>query len=144
MYSNMYSNIVVGTDGSETAKAAVGRVFALARLDGANVHVVHAFKLPTANVSVGALGDPVVPASVVNAADAVLADAAADDDGVSVKTYVVSGAPADALIQIAEQVDADVIAVGSKRMQSVHRLIGSVPNSMTHNTPSDVLIVKTA
>jgi len=140
----MYSNIVVGTDGSETAKAAVGRAFALARLDGASVHVVHAFKLPTANVSVGALGDPVVPAAAVNAADAVLADAVAAADGVSVKIYAVSGDPADALIQIAEQVDADIIAVGSKGMQGVRRLIGSVPNSITHNAPCDVLIVKTA
>lgn len=42
----MYSTIVVGTDGSDTASGAVTQAAALAQLTGATVHVVCAYTLP--------------------------------------------------------------------------------------------------
>jgi nucleotide-binding universal stress UspA family protein len=146
----MFSTIVVGTDGSEPANAAVALAMELARKDGCIVHLVHAVKaspsgMPVAQVgsSIAVLGDSVTSRVVQDAADAVLAEAAVGADEVRVKTHAVCGAPADALIKVAEEVGADLIVVGSKGMQGTHRLIGSVPNSIAHGAHCHVLIAKT-
>ena len=46
------------------------------------------------------------------------------------------------ICEIAEDQNADVIVVGNKGMQ--RRILGSVPNSVSHKAPCSVLIVKTA
>ena len=47
----MYSSIVVGIDGSETADIALGKAIDLARLAGATLHVVSAYEPAPARVS---------------------------------------------------------------------------------------------
>lgn len=147
----MFSNIVVGTDGSDTAKAAVALAMTLARQDDATVHIVHAVKASTSGMPISKAGSNVVyDADVVAAkaidetADPVLTEATADAGGVTVRTYAAGSAPADAMIEVAERVGADLIVVGSKGMQGVRRVIGSVPNSVAHGAPCHVLIAKTA
>ena len=51
------------------------------------------------------------------------------------------GDPADVLCEIAEQHGADVIVVGNRGMH--RRVLGSVPNSVSHKAPCSVMIVKT-
>jgi nucleotide-binding universal stress UspA family protein len=62
-------------------------------------------------------------------------------DGLSIEQHAAEGDAADAIVTVAEQVDADVIVVGSKGMH--RRILGSVPNSVAHKAPCAVLIVKT-
>jgi nucleotide-binding universal stress UspA family protein len=45
------------------------------------------------------------------------------------------------LCDIAEQHNADLLVVGNKGMQ--RRILGSVPNSVSHKAPCSVVIVKT-
>ncbi len=147
----MFSTIVVGTDGSETAKVAVALAMDLARQCGGTVHLVYAVKaspsgLPVAQIgqSVVVRGDSTMSREVKDAADALLEIAAAGADGVTVETHSASGGAADVVIEVAEQVGADLVVVGSKGMQGAHRLIGSVPNSIAHRASCHVLIVKSA
>jgi nucleotide-binding universal stress UspA family protein len=51
--------------------------------------------------------------------------------------------PADALLAVAAEVEADLIVVGNVRMQGLGRLLGSVGNDIAHHSPCSVLIVKT-
>jgi len=51
--------------------------------------------------------------------------------------------PAEAIIQVAEQVGADLIVVGNKGMKGVRRVLGSVPNSVAHAAPLSVLVADT-
>jgi nucleotide-binding universal stress UspA family protein len=146
----MFSTIVVGTDGSETANEAVAVAMHLARQDGAVVHLVHVIKAspsgtPVAQVgsSVAVRGDVAMTREVRNAADAILEKAGAGDRDLNIKTHIATGSPADALIEVADRVDADLIVVGSKGMQGARRLIGSVPNSIAHGANCNVLIAKT-
>ena len=125
----MFSSIVVGTDGSKTADAAVQRAAELARLCGASLHLVTAFKpvtdmmlSPEAMSSVSALVDP------KGDAVAVCQRAAAAVESVPVTTHAGPGHPADMLIEVAEKVDADLIVVGNRGMRGSRRVFGSVPN----------------
>lgn len=149
----MYANIVVGTDGSDTAKIAVQHAMALAQAGGGTLHVVHAFQnvsLGMAAVAAGS-GGPAVDLDRLNVGlqehgaavvAAVLADAEAG--GVRAETHVVSGDPADALLGVADQVGADLIVVGNRGMSGVKRfMLGSVPNRISHHCPCNLLIVNT-
>jgi nucleotide-binding universal stress UspA family protein len=55
----------------------------------------------------------------------------------------VSGSAADAILDTALAVDADLVVVGSQGMQGARRVLGSVPNSVAHGASCAVLIVKT-
>jgi nucleotide-binding universal stress UspA family protein len=61
--------------------------------------------------------------------------------GVKTVSEARQGNPADVLCEIAEEQGADVLVVGNKGMH--RRMLGSVPNSVSHKAPCSVLIVKT-
>jgi len=146
----VFENIVVGTDGSETAGMAVAVAADLAKLHNSVLHLVNAYKVPTSGVAVvqaGAMAaaDPLLSsAALKEAAEKLLAAAAELAQGAKVETHAVVGSPADVVISVAEEVGADIIVVGSKGMRGARRMIGSVPNSVAHRAPCHVLVAKTA
>lgn len=143
--------IVAGTDGSVTAERAVDRAGELARALGAHVHVVTSY----ASISTGAM--------LAAAGGVTLTDVPSDEDahsraqaivarsrdrlaaeGTSVRTHVCSGDPAQALIMIAEDQHAQMIVVGNRGMSGARRMLGSVPNRVSHQARCGVLIVPTS
>jgi nucleotide-binding universal stress UspA family protein len=66
----------------------------------------------------------------------------AKERGLQYTSEARNGDPADVIVDIASDNDVDVIVVGNKGMQ--RRILGSVPNSVSHNAPCSVMIVKTA
>ena len=63
--------------------------------------------------------------------------------GVKVEPHMVQKAPADALLDVASEVGASLIVVGSQGMSGARRLLGSVPNKVSHEARCNVLIVST-
>jgi nucleotide-binding universal stress UspA family protein len=147
----MYRNIVVGTDGSETASKAVTRAAELAAASSATLSIVSAFRpVPPERLRNERAGAPEDIAYVVNSREDVdhllsVAKKFAESSGAnSVRTEAVDSEPSEALIEVAERVSADLIVVGSQGMTGARRFIlGSIPNRVAHHTPCDVLIVKT-
>jgi nucleotide-binding universal stress UspA family protein len=146
----MFSTIVVGTDGSETANSAVAMAIDLARRLGAVLHLLHVVKASPSGIPVTQVGSSVVvrgdtqmTREVQDAAHAVLVKAAEGADGVKVEMHIAAGSPADVLTELAGKVEADLIVVGSKGMQGTRRLLGSIPNSVAHGAMCSVLIAKT-
>jgi len=146
----VFTRIVVGTDGSDTASGAVKEAIDLAKLEGAQLHVISAY----APVSGRRVRDEqsAAPADVQHEigpredVNLVLdaAAAAARKEGIEVQTHPVEADPADAILNVAEQVDADLIVVGNKGMTGARRyLLGSVPNNVSHHAPCSVIIVRT-
>ena len=66
-----------------------------------------------------------------------------DAGDLDVQQHVRTGEPAPEIVAIAREVGADVIVLGSVGMRGAGRLLGSVPNSVAHRAPCDVVIVKT-
>jgi nucleotide-binding universal stress UspA family protein len=75
-------------------------------------------------------------------AEEMLAGVATELGDIVVHAHVAAGDAADVVVQVAADNGADLIVVGSKGMN--RKVLGSVPNSVAHNAPCDVLIVKTA
>ena len=141
----MYTSIVVGIDGSPTAEIALERAIELACVAGANLHVVSAYAPVPARGTGGAPAAEEYQISPSFKADAVLQralDRAATRE-LNIEQHAPKGSPADALIETAEQNKADLIVIGSVGMQGPKRIFGSVPNSVSHRSPCDVLIVQT-
>jgi nucleotide-binding universal stress UspA family protein len=146
----MFGSIVVGTDGSDTAKEAVRQAIQLAKSVGATVDVVSAYEPVSeqrlreeAHQVPGDLQWMVNPREDV---DATLQEAReeAEREGVAVQAYARQGDPADAILDVAEERDADLIVVGNKGMTGAKRfLLGSVPNKVSHHAPCSVLIIRT-
>lgn len=144
----MGDSIVVGTDGSDTAKQAVAEAVRLTKALGAELHLVSAFEpLRGAHVT----GAPEGAARVWaprpdDQVEAILGEAAATVRlaDVPVSTHAIREDPADALIAVAKEVGATMIVVGSKGMHGARRLaLGNVPNKVSHHAQCNVLIVAT-
>ena len=146
----MFKSIVVGVDGPPTAQEALRRAAGLAETTGAELHVVCAYQgasiIAVDPIGVAALGAGGTEA-LKEAADDVLRSAtrSAGDRGVTIQTHAVEGEASDALIDVAEGMNCDLIVVGSRGMRGGKRLLlGSVPNRVAHHAGRDVLIVYTA
>ena len=147
----MYQSIVVGTDGSDSAQGAVATAVSLARLSGAKLSVVTAYRSVRAMALMAAGGSAAIDlreAEEQQAAEAeellVHALMRIDAGGVRVGTQARPGDAAEVLISVAEDVAADLIVVGNRGMGGVARfLLGSVPNRVAHHAPCGVLIAHT-
>jgi nucleotide-binding universal stress UspA family protein len=132
----MLRTIAVATDGSDTAQQAVAAAFELARRFDAAVLVVTAY-------SVGATDGSVWASNSSTHAERVLAVAeeAAAEQGLACSSAMMEGDPADVIVNLAARHEADLLVVGNVGMN--RRLLGSVPNTVTHKAPCSVLVVKT-
>jgi nucleotide-binding universal stress UspA family protein len=144
----MYKNVVVGTDGSSTADKAVQVAAGLARDWKATLHIVTAYRSSPSGMGAAAgaaLADTGAREGLQHEAAEEVAHKAAEawSDGVEIQTHSVSDHAADAILDTAQSVGADLIVVGSKGMQGARRVLGSVPNSVAHGANCAVLIVKT-
>ena len=146
----MFTRIVVGTDGSDTAAEAVRQAIDLAKLTGATLSIVSAYApVPKRRIQGEQEGVPadiaheIGPREDVNLVlDAAAATARAA--GVEVRTHPVQDDPADAILNVAEEIKADLIVVGNKGMTGTRRyFLGSVPNNVSHHAPCSVLIIQT-
>jgi nucleotide-binding universal stress UspA family protein len=147
----VFTRIVVGTDGSETAAEAVRQAIDLTRLASASLSIVSAYEpVPKRRLEGEQQGIPadvqheIGPREDVNL---VLAAAAAEAKkaGVEVQTHPIEAEPAEAILNVAEETNADLIVVGNKGMTGARRfLLGSVPNNVSHHAPCSVIIVRTS
>jgi nucleotide-binding universal stress UspA family protein len=146
----VFTRIVVGTDGSETAAEAVRQAVDLAKLAGAQLSIVSAYApIPKRRVEGEKEGAPpdvqyeIGPREDVNLVlDA--AAASARKEGIEVQTHPVEGDPAEGILNVAEETKADLIVVGNKGMTGARRfLLGSVPNNVSHHAPCSVMVVRT-
>ena len=146
----MFSSIVVGNDGSDTAREAVRQATELARRVGASIELVSAYEpVPASRLRDERHDTPDDPEWTVNPredVDATLGEAAESvrEAGVAVRTYAREGDPADAILDVAEEEVADLIVVGNKGLTGAKRfLLGSVPNKVSHHAPCSVMIIRT-
>ena len=140
----MLSTIAVGTDGSATAAEAVKVAVDMARRFDSKLVLISAFPSP------GLVEDHRGGAEEIQWAfnpaartREILARAeeAVQAEGIDCRTMVDEGDPADVLVRLASECGADVLVIGNKGMK--RRMLGSVPNTVTHQSGCSVFVVKT-
>jgi nucleotide-binding universal stress UspA family protein len=142
----VYQRIVVGTDGSDTASAAVRHALSLARATGAQLHVVTAWsRIPALVLASGNMAPtptPVDDGAWITTLHGEIEDQAGGY-GIPVERHAVEGPAALALIEVATTVRADLVVVGNRGMTGLRGKLGSVPNTVAHKAPCAVLVVPT-
>ena len=150
----MFSTVAIGVDGSKTAANALDMAVEVARRFDAKLVLLSALRGSTPTAGLASAG--LAPAGL--AVDTVELDWAFEKSaqmrhilestesrlrraGLDCSTLVDEGDPGDVLVRLAEECGADLLVVGSKGMR--RRIIGSVPNTVTHKAPCAVLVVKT-
>ena len=141
----MFSTVAVGTDGSATAAEAVRVATDLARRFDAELVLLGASQESKERAPRRAQADPELQWAVSPSARAreivARAQREAQRQGISCRTLIDDGDPADVLVRLAGECDADLLVIGNKGMK--RRVLGSVPNTVTHKAPCSVFVVKT-
>jgi nucleotide-binding universal stress UspA family protein len=143
----MSEKMIVGTDGSDTAREAVREAVRIAKALGAELHVVMSNRSLREARIVGAPEGavPVYGSMQTGVSGAIVDEAVASArlGGIVAEGHVIDRDPADALLEVAGDVEASMIVVGNKGMSGGRRLLGSVPNKVSHEAKCNVLIVAT-
>jgi len=138
--------IVTGVDGSDTATAAAEKAAMLAGALGARLHVVSAFgKFESETVQIGS--DTLILSSERDAEE-VAAKVATTLRGAYPDVEITSGAaegkPGEALVAVADQLGAELIVVGNKRVQGIAgRVLGSIARDVAAHASCDVYVAHT-
>jgi len=142
------ATVAVGTDGSGTAGKAVESALDLAERYGARIVFISAYhpvdEQRLRREKREAPADVQWAINPEEDVDATLraAEEQAEARGLSWASEAAMGDPADVLLRLAEKHGADVLVIGNKGMH--RRVLGSVPNSVTHGATCSVYLVKTA
>ena len=138
----MVSKVAVGTDGSATAAEAVKAATEIARRFEAELILLGVYQ---DKEGAHGAGDPErqwasSPSARLNE---ILARTEEDlrSNGVECRTLTDEGDPGEVLVRLAESCGADVLVIGNKGMH--RRVLGSVPNTVTHRASCSVFVVKT-
>ncbi len=140
----MFDVVVVGADGSKTAERAVVAATEMAKMSGGTLHIVTAYDRKVRT-------DSSLPSefrrqdneSEIEALQQVLSFIP-KERGVKCQVHQVAGDPAEAVINMAIELHADLIVVGNQGMRGARRVLGSVPNSVAHGAPCSVAIIDTS
>ena len=142
------SILLVATDGSEAALAALAEAIALAAELGAGLAVITVWQALQGDYGLAyppaAMLDDLLQAERRHA-EAALLDAAerAQAAGVPVRTRLATGDPVERICAYAREIDARLIAVGTRGHGTVASLIlGSVSNGVIRNASRPVLVVR--
>jgi nucleotide-binding universal stress UspA family protein len=143
----MIRTVAVGTDGSDTAARAVAHAIEIAERFGASLVVLSAFdgsaRVDAPRLQPSASGGAEWASNAAEAVERILAFAeeAAVERGIEARSAMAAGDPGEVLVALADHHGADLLVVGSKGME--RRVLGSVPNTVTHKASCSVLVVKT-
>ena len=139
----MVKTLVLGYDASPSANAALASTVELARQLGARVVVVFGYYVsPLAG---GDVHD--YKAEVERVGNHAIARAIADLEaaGVETESRLSAGKPADVLVQVAAEVGADAIVVGTVGESPISgAILGSVVLRLVQRSPIPILVVPTS
>jgi nucleotide-binding universal stress UspA family protein len=139
----MKKQFLIATDGLPGAHEAVQQGLALAREAGATVTLAYVRHAP-----LPVLGDPFYQRALSDefARARVVLEEAADSAaraGTEVRTEILEGDPAEAIVQLGRAREVDLIVVGSRGRGSIAgALLGSVSEGIVHRADRPVLVVK--
>jgi nucleotide-binding universal stress UspA family protein len=135
----MSTGVVVGYDGSDCAKVALGAAAEIAKQYGEKLIIAFGYEL---NKVTGEIGD--YHHALQELATTRLKEGAAlvGDEGVEVEAVIMEEAPAKALVELADTRDARMIVVGTRGESPLHgALLGSTPHKLVHLSTRPVLVV---
>ncbi len=136
----MYQDILLPTDGSEEAEAAVKQAKKLAEKFNSKVHIMY-----VVDITQG-VGDPAFQSRLGEMKEFgqnTVEEVAEKLEDISVETTVETGIPHQEIVEYVENEDIDLVVMGSHGRSGLNRfLLGSVTEKVLRTTSQPVLTVK--
>lgn len=130
--------VLVALDGSEEAERALALGREMGQLLGAAVALVRAYSVPPPVGVEFVAYSPELLAELEAAASAYLREVAREGE----ERYVVQGAPAEAIAEVADRIDAGLVVVATRGLGLARRLIlGSTTDRLMRSLARPLLIV---
>ena len=139
--------ILVPTDFSESADAALAKAFELAEKLGARIHLLHAYGIPPIPDAMGMGVGVDLLGPIERAASAELTQLAQRyaQRPEYVGALLEMGDARDLIVRHAKQLPADLIVMGTHGRRGMqHFVLGSVAEGVVRNAPCPVLVVPIA
>ena len=137
----MYERILVPTDGSVGTAHVAMQAIDLAEQYGATIHVVSVVEEPASSLVAGTESRDKLEEHGRGAIERV--ETMARIHGVDVETELLTGSPADAILEYAEEIDADLVVAGTHGRSGVKRhIIGSVAERLVRHATCPVMTVR--
>jgi len=143
-----YHTVVVGTDGSDTSLRAVDHAASVAAASDAKLVIVSAYRQQANTRAADILKDEAYLVQGGTPTYAMLRGARDRAKAAGVKNVeerALPGGPVGVLVDVADQVDADLLVVGNAGLGTLAgRLFGSVPRAVARRAKTETVIVPTA
>ncbi len=142
----MAETVLVPMDDSPGSRRALE--FALSTFPDAEVHALHVIDPSTGylvaeNLPTGDVGNPRERAEERGTAVLSEAEGVAADHGRRIATAIETGKPARRIVEVAEELDADHVVMGSHGREGVSRvLLGSVAETVVRRSPVPVSVIR--
>jgi nucleotide-binding universal stress UspA family protein len=137
----MLEKVLLATDGSKDAALAARAAVDVCERTGAELHVVHVwYSVPTARLR------PFMRAELKKLGNELLEEGVKlveDSGGLSTGAHLVEGRAADEILDLAGQIGAGLIVMGSRGLGPVCRIaLGSVSEAVIHHSDWPVLVLR--
>src|SRR5215208_6774186 len=137
----MPEKVLLATDGAKDATLAAGAAVDVCERTGAELHVVHVwYSMPTARLR------PFMRAELKKLGNELLGEGVKkveDSGGLVSGAHLLEGTAADEILDLAEQIGAGLIVIGSRGLGPVGRItLGSVSEAVIHHSRWPVLVLR--
>jgi nucleotide-binding universal stress UspA family protein len=141
-----FRKILVPLDFSDHSSRALDLAIDLAKESGAELHLLHAYEIPTSIATAYGVALPQAVWDGIEAAARSRLDerlARVEQAGLKGVDHVVGAAPSDAILDTAGEIGADLIVMGTRGLTGLrHVLLGSVAERTLRLAPCPVLTLK--
>lgn len=143
---NMYNDILVATDGSDSSTAGVEQGVSIAESHGATVHFLHVIDVGTemSASGVGTIAEELTE-TLEQEADEALdeATAQANEAGVNNERVLLEGVPHESIAEYSTEHDVDLIVMGASGQSGLkEHLLGSTTDRVIRSVETSVLLAR--
>ena len=141
----MFTNILVPIDGSDNSYRALDAALLLSEKLGSNITVIHVMEeVPITHIGSEKMLNELLEAYKKENQDILLkCSEIANQKGLTVKTFLLQGNPASAILDYIKKEKFDLVIMGSRGLGKFKELIlGSVSSKIVHHSPCAVLLIR--
>ncbi|WP_338095477.1 universal stress protein [Methanorbis rubei] len=137
----MFTRILVALDGSEISRLAFTRAIEFAKEDSAELHAVVVVNSPHIWKDDSPANQTKSEADAKTLLDEI--EARTKEANLKFVPHLVSGHPGDRIVSIADEIDADLIVIGSLGKSHLDRLLlGSVSSYVTQYSKRNIIVIR--
>ena len=139
----MFKIILHANDGSKPAVKALELAIAMAKQNGAALHLVCVEEIPQMPEYIEEVREAKAIAARRFHAIVERARLQAEQSGIGIQVHVVSGHPLRVIVDLVDEIGADLLVIGATGHSALYeRMIGSQADRLVHLAACPVLVVK--